>query len=228
MKLLEFIYGSDYHRLLREELIVIRSHKREIWALAVLMNVIVTGGAVAFWPLNQCFSYFTDWTMWMTFVQVLFMFWSARKQHINNHPGWLAFTHSAYTVCLICNVIVVIIYWSLLHEKTLLRHEGNIGRTYHTYISHSFPCISILLVYWINEIRLHVPHWKGLNLIGLFYGICNYLNWKKTGVVLYPFLDWADNRAYFNIVLLAAVFSGIYVGIAKASYWLKPIHTKVH
>ena len=135
----------------------------------------------------------------------------------------LATLHSLFALCILFNTITVILYWTLLHEVTLIRHQDNLGRTLHTYISHSFPAISMLLLWWVNEIRLHVGHWKGINVIGVAYALWNYIKFKRTGLVLYHFLNWNEASAVINMVLIMVVFSLVYVLIAKASYWLKPL-----
>ena len=228
MRLLELLYGHDYKRLLSEELMILKDGKRLAWFLAISMNVLVAVGAVLFWPFSECFHYFTDWTMWLSLLHAITLYLCAHDPAIKRKPGWLAFCHGLFQLCSICNSIVVVIYWSLLHESTLVKHYGNPGRTAHTYISHSLPAVSTVIIWWTNEIRLYANHWIGLNLIAVLYGCWSYLKFRQTGVVLYPFLDWRESGTVLNLFLIAVVFSGVYVLLAKASYWLKPLrHTKV-
>ena len=227
MRLIQIFYGHDFQRLLSEELIVLYRHKRAVWLLAISMNSAVAVSAVLLWPLNECFSYFTDLTMWLTLILSVTLFACARDDLIRQKTGWLAVAHAMFQTCALCNAVVVVLYWSLLHEHTLVKNRDFPGRAVHTYFSHSFPALSVLLIWWINEIRLYAAHWKGLVAMGLLYSAWNYYNFTLSGQVLYPFLDWNTHQAFVNVGLIAVGFAVVYVLLARASYWLKPIrHTK--
>ena len=193
------------------------------------MNFAVAVGAVTLWPLNECFIYFTDLTMWLTLFSSILLFTCARDTSIKQKTGWLALSHALFQTCAICNTIVVVIYWSLLHQHTLIKNKNYPGRTIHTYFSHSFPALSMVLLWWVNEIRLYANHWKGLVLLAGLYCLWNYYCFRTTGVVLYPFMDWNNIWAPINCVVIALTFTLVYKFLAKASYWIKPIskHSKL-
>ena len=73
MKLVRFLYGHDYSRLLSEELMVIKNHKGLIWGIALSLNLIVVVLTLMLWPLNECFHYFTDLTMWLTLALTILL-----------------------------------------------------------------------------------------------------------------------------------------------------------
>ena len=52
MWIVELLYGADYHRLLAEELIGIKKHKRLLWGVALAMNFIVSIATLMLWPLD--------------------------------------------------------------------------------------------------------------------------------------------------------------------------------
>ena len=229
MKIIEIFYGNDYKRLLNEELIILKQEKALAWFFAISMNVLVAVGAVLFWPISECFSYFTDWMMWLSLLLSISLYLCANDRDIKQKFGWLAYCHALFQLCMICNCIVVVIYWTFLHELTLVKHHNYPGRYVHTYFSHSIPFVSTALIWWANDIRLYVNHWKGLNIIAVLYGLWSYLKFMQTGVILYPFLDWRKSVPVLNLTIIAAVFSCVYVLLAYASYWLKPIsnHSKI-
>ena len=130
-----------------------------------------------------------------------------------------------FTLCSICNSVTVGVYWTLLHEVTLLKHKDNPGRTVHTYLTHSFPAISMCLLWWINEIRLHSSHWVHINVITLLYGVWSYIKFKVSGLVLYHFIDFNEFQAIINILIIALIASVVYILLAKVSYWVKPLRS---
>ena len=161
--------------------------------------------------------------MWLTLILVVLMYLGAHDNQIKIKPGMLAAIHGLFAVCIIFNMVTVIVYWTMLHEMTLIKHAGNTGRTIHTYLSHSFPALSVLLLWWINDIRLHADHWRSIDMIAAVYGVWNYIKFKRTGEVLYHFMDWNEASAVLNFALITILFSAVYVLLAKASYWLNPL-----
>ena len=52
---LEHVYGHDYHRLLKEELINIKKGNYWLMITAFLLNAVVVWSAIMNWELRECF-----------------------------------------------------------------------------------------------------------------------------------------------------------------------------
>ena len=65
---LELAYGYDYDHTLKEELIIVKKQKPLVWFLAFVLITFTVSSALLFWEFDECFSQFTDWTMWLTFI----------------------------------------------------------------------------------------------------------------------------------------------------------------
>ena len=108
-------YGSNFKRILNEELIKIKKQNSLGLCIAFILITITVTSALLNWEVSECFNQFTDWTMWLTFLQALIMLKCYNDNDVSKKPGWLALAHTTFECCIVCNSIVVMIYWSLLH-----------------------------------------------------------------------------------------------------------------
>jgi len=78
----------------------------------------------------------------------------------------------------------------------------------------------------ISDVVLRASHVKLLPTMAILYGFQNYYETKKRGRPLYSFLTWQDSSTVFIYGGLIAIFSLIYIGLAKLSVGLKRSQVK--
>jgi len=102
-------------------------------------------------------------------------------------------------MALIYEIIVTIIYWSVLHPKLDLSEYGilvNIClRT-----DHSIPFGLLFIDFWLNSCEYELKHlWIEMPVL-LFYGMVNFISTKKNDVPVYPPMSW-DSFVSVSIAL---------------------------
>ena len=90
---LRHVYGNDYQYLLKEELIKIKKGNYWLMVTAFLLNAVVVWSALMNWEFHECWSMFTDWTMWLTFIHTGLMLKCYFK---DSSLGWLALAHATF------------------------------------------------------------------------------------------------------------------------------------
>jgi hypothetical protein len=98
--------------------------------------------------------------------------------------------HLLYTVSIMCNFVVMSIYWSLLHKSEMANEGQHFGKRYHLILVHSLPGITCLINAYISNIKLKLNFWKLISLLVTLYTTFLYLFWWRTGRQQYSFLDF--------------------------------------
>jgi hypothetical protein len=88
--------------------------------------------------------------------------------------------HFLYTISMMCNFVVVVIYWSLLHKQQM-EETKVLGMRYHLILVHSIPGITCIINAYISNMRLKFGFWKLISLIVSVYCSFLYFFWLKTG-----------------------------------------------
>ena len=153
------------------EFITLKKDNKWIWRLVLFLVTVPVVSALKLWNFTDCFQYFTDWNMWLTFVHVLIVLSCLECEE---SKGLLAAAHATFELSLIMNMIVCCIYWPFLHGVTMIKFKGDFWKTLHMYHVHSFPMISLILLWYFNELRLCRGHWKVLIPLGPIYACWNY------------------------------------------------------
>lgn len=112
--------------------------------------------------------------------------------------------HLFYSLAIIFNVIVVGIYWPLIHPKTIPKHlkAGYMPLIICQYWNHSVPAICCLINSSITNIvlvrRLIVP----IIMLGFSYCFVNFLTTRSRGRPTYAFLHWNNFDTLFVVFYL--------------------------
>ena len=116
--MLRFLYGSDYEHNLGEGCISFTKEceKRNLYlglsSLLIGTNLVMT---FTLFDWKSVLYMFTDWAMMLTSLSLILVLCYSQKRDINSCKGTLAFIHIIIEFSVAFNVVVVIIYWSLLH-----------------------------------------------------------------------------------------------------------------
>ena len=112
--------------------------------VAVTLLVINIYMAVTIFEVWSLLTYFTNWAMEFSFVSVLLIcYCGSYGDDACNHKKTLACVHIFYEIAFAFNLIVVIVYWGVIHATLIDTLEGE--KALHMYLVHIFPTISLLL-----------------------------------------------------------------------------------
>ena len=119
-----------------------------------------------------------------------------------------------YSLAIICNLVVVALYWSLIHRKTIVKYKNDGGpyvRVVCQYAVHSIPAIvglaNTIITNSLMSARL-IPPIVG---IGVIYMLVNFITVKMSGEPIYDFLTWEDWTSALIATLLLLGFVFIYL-----------------
>ena len=161
--------------------------------------------------------------MWITLVFVVLCSYAHRDFGVREKPALLGTVHSLFTLAAICNSIVCFIYWPFLHESALEQMNGHRGRVLHMYHGHALPTMSLLLMWYLTELRICKSHWKMILYITVFYAPINFYTTMSRGYALYWFLDWKDYKTPTIIFVIATLAIGYFHLLAVGTYMAKPL-----
>ena len=68
---------------------------------------------------------------------------------------------------MISNIVVMVVYWSVLHEEQMIKHQGHSGKIYHMYAVHLFPGISC----FFNTVSTNIVLKRGIVKIVVAIGV---------------------------------------------------------
>ena len=123
---LKLLYGQDYEQKLGESCISFTKdcQRRNLYlGLSCLMLIINITMSISLFPLNRLLVMFTNWAQMITELSLILVIYYGQKRDINSCKGTLAFIHIILEFALAFNIVVVIVYWSMLHVKILEMKE---------------------------------------------------------------------------------------------------------
>ena len=180
--------------------------------IVLLLQSLVT--AVAFFPIKFMFVAFTNHSMILTTVTVVLCIRAAESPELYGNLKFLKqrgkveyketyqrfkVLHFLYSFSLVASVIVVIVYWTLLHHVFIekMHAKGYSDLEYNQKVFHIYTVHSLVpLACWMNaastNIVLAPEFWKLIPVFGTLFGLmmCAYV--KNTGVVVYHFMNFND------------------------------------
>jgi len=68
------------------------------------------------------------------------------------------------------NFVVVVVYWTSLHDDSLAEAGGNMGKIINCYWAHLVPCFSVWANFAMTDIVLRPKHVIALPIIAGVYG----------------------------------------------------------
>mmetsp|Transcript_6559 Transcript_6559/g.10540 ORF Transcript_6559/g.10540 Transcript_6559/m.10540 type:complete len:184 (-) Transcript_6559:55-606(-) len=134
--------------------------------------------------------------------------------------------HVFHSFTLICNIVVVSLYWTLLHKGQMEEYHAPDQRIIriHQRLVHSVPGIACLINGLITGVILKKQFIRLVQGVGISYCLWVYLAWELKGIQQYSFLDFKHPH-YQAVLRLVCIFvgsSGLYYGLCRfESYWKK-------
>jgi hypothetical protein len=195
---------------------------RMLFLAICLANSCFAGYLLGVWAL---FAYATHITITLTnvyFGVAIYCSWRARQEK-SQAPSFsaLALHHILFEVMILANLVVVSLYWSLLHATELEYYSGKPLNIINLYWSHGMPGILAAANFWLTDVVVCASHVKLIIVLAIAYGWHNYSETKRTGRPLYNFLTWEDHTTVliYSWIILAA--TGVFCGLAVLSQALK-------
>uniref|UniRef100_A0A7S3FX68 Uncharacterized protein n=2 Tax=Strombidium rassoulzadegani TaxID=1082188 RepID=A0A7S3FX68_9SPIT len=130
-----------------------------------------------------------------------------------------------YTLTLVCNIVVVSIYWSILHPEQMEEYKAPDlwGKRFHLRIVHSIPFLVCFANAAISRVKLKHQFWRVVPSFCLLYGTFVYYVWLSRGIQQYSFLDFRQaHQAFTRIILICALGSAAYEVVYKLELLVKP------
>ena len=116
-------------------------------------------------------------------------------------------------MALIFQMIIVPVYWTMIHEQDVVPKFGDKPRLMmFMYWVHIWPGIAALFNVIISKSLFINSYYKFLLGVGVFYMFVNFVGTKVSGKPLYSFLPWTD---WTSLVISMSL-----IGLALLSYYL--------
>ena len=126
-----------------------------------------------------------------------------------------------FEVSLIMNIVVVSVYWSMLHKESIDDCKGDIKKIINVYWAHLVPGFSVAANFAMTDVVLRSTHYKGLVVIAIIYGVVNYFETISRGKPLYSFLTWEDSTSVFIYGGLIAGFTLVFIALSHVTVGIK-------
>ena len=115
-------------------------------------------------------------------------------------------------------MVVVLLYWSLLHTLAMEQFAGQTNRIIYMYTSHTMPALAYMINYNLSDVSLIKEHGPYILVpfATAYFSLNAYLTLFVYGHNDYYFLgDWTGVKSPLIAGLLTLVFCVIYHFLAK-------------
>jgi len=121
-------------------------------------------------------------------------------------PKLLKITAIITEMCLSSQILIVGIYWTLLHDFVMqsIVHLNDQWVEFLFVYVHVWPGVAILLNVVFSDLRLIPSHSRYMIPVGLLYLIVNFVGTIIREEPVYPFLTWKDYKSPIISVVLVA------------------------
>ena len=137
------------------------------------------------------------------------------------YPKLLAWHHLLFEVSFIMNIVVVSVYWSMLHKESIEDCKGDLKKIINVYWAHLVPGFSVVTNFALTDVVIRSSHYKGLSTIAILYGYVNYKETKARGKPLYSFLTWEDYSTVLIYGALVAGFTFLFIALSSVTVSIK-------
>ena len=128
--------------------------------------------------------------MILSLLSLELTYFCAKDLEVQSSSLIMATLNISFELAIVFQLIVVSVYWTIVHETVLIEVKGNTHALIQTYCSHSIPFLATMINFFITDIVFKLSHVKYLCPVGLFYLLTNYLTTLYRGHPVYFFLPW--------------------------------------
>ena len=157
--------------------------------LALVLSLIPLLLYIPNFPLLSLVSYLTNWIMCLTVLTCTLVLLFANDPKINRKKWHLAILHQCFQFNFVFSYCFLI-YWFTIHAYRPAHLRATIWTEMYCLTAHTFPMVSLLLIYSTMEIKVVGSQWYWVIPVHIFYAIVNFGFTKRNGYPLYWFLTW--------------------------------------
>ena len=229
----------------------LRVSNRQIRIICLLLIFCPYVTSYLYWDWHYFLVPFTNWTLVVTTLTLMLTIWGAENEQYFSQKAidpkaeardarsyYLSIRvqsahHVLYSLSMVMNVVVMSVYWTLLHSDQVRIHQNDPGvghgRVIHMKLAHSVPGSVCFINAFITNTKLKPSFWRVISGVTLIYGTFIYLFWKITGRIQYSFLDFNQGySAFWHILAINLGATLFYFVAASVDNTLKPnLHLRV-
>ena len=177
-------------------------------------------------------QYLTNWGICLILVSLCVSTYIPYCEDYKKRPGLMAFNHIILSVAIVLELIVTIVYWTLVHKDVMRRNAGNPLALYYQYAAHTIPTLSCLYNFWATDFLFYRRYSRVLVCLTTIYLSVNCLTTKMTGNISYWFLRFDDLLSLYICLFFVASSIFIPYGLANLSECIKgrklqPVNSRI-
>ena len=145
--------------------------------------------------------------------------------NFTKHRRLIAAHHFFYSLVIICNLMVVCVYWTMIHHDTIdkYRGDGPFIRVVCQYTTHIVPAVVCVVNTALTRCVLLKKLLKPIAILMLTYVIINFVVTKLNKKPLYSFMHWETMETPMIVCGITITFSTFYLGLCHLDQMVKGI-----
>ena len=154
-------------------------------------------------------QYLTNWGIVLVLMSLCFSAYMPYQQDYRKRPCLMASHHLLFSLALIIQLIVTVVYWTMLHKTVMQRNSHMKGACLYQWLAHTIPVFGIAYNFTVTDFLFYRGLKRLFMLILFCYLSLNFTMTMVTGNVTYWFLAWKDPMLSIIVILLC--ISGILI-----------------
>ena len=94
---------------------------------------------------------------------------------IEKKSGWLAAHHILFSLITPMNLLITIVYWTMLREVALATFANTATKALHSGVVHLLPLVCNLVNFAVTDVVIKASHGLLLLPFGFIYSYANYM-----------------------------------------------------
>ena len=166
-------------------------------------------------------QYLTNWGIVMVLISLCASAYLPYCKDYKKCPGLMAFNHIMLSLAIVTEIIVSIVYWSVIHKDVMEKSKGNSELMFYNYISHILPNIACAYNFLVTDFLFYRGYSRFLFIMTGVYLFVNFLKTKMTGNVAYWFLRFDDLLSVYICIFFLSLAVFLPYGLANLTEFLK-------
>lgn len=164
------------------------------------------------WPIVELFTLFSNWILHFQTLHIILTMLAVRDRSIQTNTNLKASLHLLYTMCILGNLVVVVMYWNFIHHLKIGSYieEGDMTKVVCQYMVHIVPGVCCLIHSWMTNCLLSMRVLVPLLFFSSIYLSLNFCVTKIEGKPLYPFLTWESVETLYICLAMLGGFSIVF------------------
>ena len=143
-------------------------------ALAIGNLICINAFVVYTYDLLSCATELSHWGLWLTTLWILISLKCSTDPQIGKKSGWLVAHHTLFEIVAPMNLLIFVVYWTMLREQVLSTIANTPMRARHSGLMHTMPLLWTIVNFMVTDIVMKASHCVILLPIAVGYGFFNY------------------------------------------------------